>query len=63
MEVVVTETNPNLASTGGDRGTLMVGSSGLVPPCTSTTPTVMEDSGNRYPFCFFLLHVVNTVGD
>ena len=63
LEVVATETNPNLASTGGDGGTLMAGSSGLAPPCASTASTAMEDSGSRYPFCILRLHVVNTVGD
>ena len=63
LEVVATETNPNLASTRGDGGTLMVGSSGLAPPCASTAPAAMEDNGSRYPFCILRLHVVNTVGD
>ena len=59
LEVVATETNPNLASTGGDGGTLIAGSLVLAPSCASTAPVVMEDSGSRYPFCILRL----TVGD
>jgi hypothetical protein len=57
----VAETNPHLASIGGDGGTLIVGSAGFAPPGASTAAVAMERSGSRYPFCILSVGVVNTV--
>ena len=61
--VAATETNPNLASTGSDGGTLMVEGAGFAPPCESTSGAAMGDSGSRYPIFILGVLVDQTIVD
>ena len=61
--VAATETNPNLASTGSDGGTLMVEGAGFAPLCVSTSAVAMGGSGSRYPIFILGVLVDQTIVD
>ena len=61
--VEATETNPNLASTGSDGGTLMVEGAGFAPPCESTSGAAMGDSGSKYQIFILVVVVDQTIID